>query len=313
MDAIKILGSLLSNNALGSNTGGGIIDSLLGGGSQSRSGGAGDILGTLIGGQKRGGSGGLGALGAILAAASRRGGSGSGLDALGSLLSGASGGASGRGGADLLGSLLGGGAAGQRSGGGGLGGMIGNLLGGGRGRGARPAAGGGGGAGALLGSLMGGSGGGGNPLNDLLGSRASSGNGSEMLGALLGGGEPEEPPREAQEEAELLIQAMCYAAKADGKIDEAEKEAILGRLGELDDDEIAYLREHLEGSVDLDSFTSKVPDDMDEQVYAFSLMAIRLDTQSEAEYFGKLANGLGMNGEDCNRIHRQLDQPEIFA
>lgn len=316
MDAVKILGSLLSNNAMGSQTGGSILDSLLGGGGGgSNSSGAGDILGTLLGGQKRGGSGGLGALGGILAAAAAsKSGSGgsSGMDMLGSLLSGAGGGGGGAG--DLLGSLLGGGQSPSQGSGGGIGGMLGGLL-GGKKTAPQPS---GGGAGGLLGSLLGaasGSGGGGNPLTDLLGATASSGNanGSELLGALLGGGTPAAPPQEAQDEAELLIQAMCYAAKADGHIDAGEKEAILGRLGDLDDEEIAYLKEHLEGEVDLQGFTSQVPDDMDEQVYAFSLMAIKLDTQAEAQYFGKLANGLGMDGDTCNRIHKQLGQPEIFS
>lgn len=309
MDAIKILGTLLSNNAMGSPAGGNILGSLLGGGgSQS---GAGDILGTLLGGQKRGGgSGGLGALGAILAAAAAKGGQGStsGVDILGSLLGGGGAG-------DILGSLLGGGGSPQPSRGGGLGGMLGSLLGGGR-KASAPT--GGGGAGDLLGSLLGAatSGGGNNPLAGILGAAANSSsgtNGTELLGMLLGGGQQAAPPKEAQDEAEVLIAAMCNAAKADGTIDEAEKEAILGRLGELDDEEISYLKEHLSGPVNLEEFTSSVPDDMDEQVYAFSLMAIKLDTQKEAEYFGKLANGLGLDGDTCNRIHAQLGQPEIFA
>lgn len=320
MDAIKILGSLLSNNAMGSKTGGSILDTMLSG-SNGSSPQAGDIFGTLLGGQKRGGSGGLGALGAILAAAAASrsgGGGGSGMDILGSLLAGASGGsggsgASGGGAGDLLGSLLGGGAPAPRKSGG-LGGLLGGLLAGKRETATRPSA--AGGAGGLLGSLLGaaaGGGGGGSPLNDLLGAASGSSNGSDLLGALLGGGQVQAPPQEAQDEAELLIQAMCYAAKADGEIDEGEKEAILGRLGELDEEEIAYLKEHLSGAVDVAGFTSKVPDDMDEQVYAFSLMAIRLDTQAEAQYFAALANGLGMDGDACNRIHSQLGQPEIFA
>lgn len=310
MDAIKILGTLLSNNAMGSPSGGNILGSLLGGGASQS--GAGDILGTLLGGQKRGGGGGgLGALGAILAAAAAAKGGGSGgggMDMLGSLLG------SGGGGSSVLGSLLGGAAPQQQSRGGGLGGMLGSLLGGG----SKPAAPtGGGGAGALLGSLLGAatSGGGSNPLGGLLGAAAQGGgaNGSELLGMLLGGGQQAAPPKEAQEEAEILIAAMCNAAKADGHIDDAEKEAILGRLGDLDEQEIAYLQEHLAAPVDIDEFTANVPDDMDEQVYAFSLMAIKLDTQKEAEYFGKLANGLGLDGGACNKIHKQLGQPEIFS
>jgi hypothetical protein len=33
----------------------------------------------------------------------------------------------------------------------------------------------------------------------------------------------------------------------------------------------------------------------------------------EAQYFGNLANGLGMDGDTCNRIHEQHGQPKVFA
>ena len=46
MDTVKILGSLLNNNALGSKLGGSILDTLLGGGKES--GKAGDILEILL-------------------------------------------------------------------------------------------------------------------------------------------------------------------------------------------------------------------------------------------------------------------------
>lgn len=307
MDAIKILGSLLSNNAMGSKTGGSILENLMGGGQRSRS-GAGDILGTLLGGKRRSsGGGGLGALGAILAAAAaskmgsgHRGGGGSGLDIIGDLLGSRGGGSS------VLESLLGGGSSSHHSGGGGLGDLLGGLMGGGS---AQPSSGGGG----LLDSLLGGSGGGGGGLSSILGAASTSGGGSQMLSAFLGGGEPQEVPQDAQDEAELLIEAMCNAAKADGRIDEGERDAILGRLGDLDQEEIDFLQEHLSSPIDLDDFTRRVPDDMDEQVYAFSLMAVKLDTREEAQYFGHLAQNLGLSGETCNGIHEQLGQPEIFA
>lgn len=306
MDAIKILGSLLKNNAMGSRTGGSILENMMGGSQSSRSG---DILGTLLGGKRRSsGGGGLGALGAILAAAAaskmqgnqRRGG-GSGLDMIGDLLG------SGGGGSNILGELLGGGGTSRSSGGGGLGDLLGGMMGGSQSSG----------GGGLLDSFLGGSSGGssGGGLSSIFGatSQVDTGNGSAMLGALMGGGEEQPPPLEAQNEAELLIEAMCNSAKADGRIDEGEREAILGRLGELDQEEIDFLREQLSSPIDLDDFTRRVPDDMDEQIYAFSLMAVKLDTQEEAEYFGRLAQGLGLSGETCNAIHEQLGQPEIFA
>jgi uncharacterized membrane protein YebE (DUF533 family) len=309
MDAVKISGSLLSNNAMGSDIGGKILGSLLGGGGgQSSSGGAGDILGALLGGGSRSSGGGMGALGGLLAAAARsRGGgqSGGGIGMLGSLL----GGAAGSGNLGGLGSLLGGGAPPQKKGG--LGELLGGLLGGGK---KKPQS--SGGAADLLGSLLGGGSGGGSGADMLSGLVASAGQnagGGELLGMLLGKGKAAEPPKEAQEEAETLIQAMCNAAKSDGQVDDAEREAILGRLGDLDEKEVEYLREHLTSPLDVDDFIGNVPSDMSEQVYAFSLMAIKLDTQKEAEYFGKLANGLKIKGDTANDIHTRLGQPEIFA
>jgi len=314
MDAVKILGSLLSNNALGSSKGGSILDSLLGGATGGKGGNAGDILEVLLGGQKRSSGGGMGALGAILAAAAASqmkgskagGGSGGAMDILGSLLGSAA--SSGKLGG--LGSLLGNAAPAQRETGGAgmLGDLVGSFLGGDK----NPAE--GGGLGGLVGSLLGGSGGsGGGGLSSLLGAVGGQAGGGELLGLLVGGGEPATPPQEAQEEAAILIEAMCNAAKCDGHVDDAERSAILGKMGELDEDEVAYLRGQLASPLDLEGFLAKVSDDMDEQVYAFSLMAVKLDTQAEAEYFGRLAQGLGLDGPAANAIHERLGQPEIFA
>ena len=52
----------------------------------------------------------------------------------------------------------------------------------------------------------------------------------------------------AEANAKLMIRAMIQAAKADGKIDEAERERLLGQMGDLDDEDRAAieaaLREH---------------------------------------------------------------------
>ncbi|MEO0415777.1 MAG: DUF533 domain-containing protein [Verrucomicrobiota bacterium] len=299
MDAVKILGSLLASNAMGSSTGGNILGSLLGGGGSGGGGGAAaaNILGALMGGgQRQGSMGGLGALGGLLgAAAQARGGGGGaagGLGALGSLLGGGAG--SGAPGLGAIEGLLGGGGGAPQRGGGGLGGLLGGLLGGG---GRKQAAGGG----------MG--------LESILGAVSQQGGGAgDMLGALLGAapGPQNSVPQEAHDEAELLIQAMCNAAKADGQIDAAEQEAILGRLGDLDQNEVDYVRQQLATPLDVQGFISKVPADMAQQIYSFSLMAIKLDTQNEAQYFAQLAQGLGIDANTANQIHAQLGEPQIF-
>lgn len=277
MDAVKILGSLLNQNALGSKTGGNILESLLGGGAPrgkapSTSGNPTDILSTLLGGKKRSGKGGFAALAALAAVAlAARGKNGGGT-----------------GGGDLLGSLLG---EARGKGGSATGPDLGDLFGG------------------LLGSDV----------------KGGSSPGGGLLGSLLGGGSDarsglsssETPPpldsAEAEKEARLLVEAMCQAAKSDGHVDEQEREAILGKLGDLDPDEAAFLREQLSSPVNLESFVRRVPADMTEQVYAFSLMAVRLDSRKEAEFFEKLARGLGLEGREANEIHARLGQPEIFT
>jgi len=200
-------------------------------------------------------------------------------------------------GGNVLGSLLGGG-GGSSSGGGGLGALAGMLGGGGGSSSA-------GGLGALA-SMLGGAGGGGNA--------ASSGGGlGALLGGLAGGGAPARRPEPKEEnDAVLLIKAMCNAAKADGKIDQSEIKNIVGRLGEVDQAEARFLEQELQAPLDIRGFVASVPDDMVEQVYAFSLMGMKLDTQQEAQYLGAVAEGLRLNPQVANQIHAKLGAPQIF-
>lgn len=198
-------------------------------------------------------------------------------------------------GGNVLGSLLGAAGGGSRGGGGagGLGALAG-LLGGGSGGG-----GGAGGLGALAGLLGGGGGAGG-----------GGGLGS-MLGALAGGQQPEPQPS-AQDEATLLVRAMVNAAKADGQVDKSEVQNIVGRLGDVDRAEAEFLQQELEAPLDVQGFIRSVPRDKAQQVYAFSLMGMRLDTQQEAQYLGAVAQGLNLDPNVCNQIHAKLGAPEIF-
>jgi uncharacterized membrane protein YebE (DUF533 family) len=123
MDAIKILGSLLSSGALGKGGSNDLLGNILGaalGGSQQQEtrggGGLGDLLGSVLGGGSASGgsAGGLGdLLGSVLGGGSKSGGSAGGLgDLLGSVLGGGGSGGAAGGLDDLLkgglGSLLGG-------------------------------------------------------------------------------------------------------------------------------------------------------------------------------------------------------------
>lgn len=237
MDAVKLLGALMGNNA----TGGNLLGSVLGGGGrqapQQASGGAADLLKGLLGGggaQQSGGAGGL------------------------------------------LGGLLGGG--------GGGGGASNNIL--------------GGLLKAAIAKQMGGGGGGGGGLG--------------LLGGLLGGGAEEPEPQveptqrqQANDQATILIRAMCNAAKADGDVDQAEQQAIIGRLGELTNDEVDFVQAELAAPLDVAGFARSVPQELGPQVYALSVMTVKVDTRQEVQYLTQLAQGLGLNQQTLDAIHKQ--------
>ncbi len=117
---------------------------------------------------------------------------------------------------------------------------------------------------------------------------------------------------EANERAEILIRAMINAAKSDGHVDDQEQQNILQRLGDVDEEEAEFLRRELSAPLDVDGFIRSVPDGMQQEVYAMSLMGIELDGDAEAQYLFQLAQGLGLDAEVCNNIHREVGAPEIF-
>ncbi len=193
---------------------------------------------------------------------------------------------SGGGGAGLLGSMLGGNAIG--------GSLLGSL-----GRAALP---------MVLGSLMRGRG------------RSGGGLGG-MLGKMFGGG-GDDPRKnmtadqldELDDDATLLLRAMINAAKADGQVDEEEVQNIIGRLGDdVDAQEKAFLEAEFAAPLDVAAFTRSVPEELNEEVYAFSCMGMRLDTQQEAEYLGAIAQGLSLDPATANAIHDKLGIPKIFS
>jgi uncharacterized membrane protein YebE (DUF533 family) len=120
-------------------------------------------------------------------------------------------------------------------------------------------------------------------------------------------------PQQANDQAVLLIRTMINAAKADGQIDQAEQQAILEKLGQVTQEEIAFIRSEFAKPLDLESFVNDVPRGMEHQVYLLSLATIDLDKQSEANYLGALAQALRITPDEANAIHEQLGAPKIFA
>lgn len=109
-----------------------------------------------------------------------------------------------------------------------------------------------------------------------------------------------------EDNARLMIRAMIQAAKADGEIDAEERQKILDHLEGASEDEIAYVREQLAAPLDLDALVAETQDSAKAQVYAMSVMAVRVDNDSERQYLDSLARGLGLSDAAQARVHQAM-------
>jgi uncharacterized membrane protein YebE (DUF533 family) len=231
----------------------------------------------------------------------------------------------------------GGSLAGLLGGGGGIGDALSGLMGGAKGGGiggmlqdvlgdAGKALGGGnklalGGLGALAGSLLGGGGGSvkgavGGGVMAMLGALAFSafkGTGSSGSQEMpVGLQQPENPQQEEELEqgAELVLKAMINAAKADGKIDAAEIQRILGKLEEAGTDSEArdFVINEMNKPMDLSNIVAaaKGRPQLAAQIYAASLLAIEVDTPAERQYLQQLADGLYLAPEITAHLEKTV-------
>jgi len=176
----------------------------------------------------------------------------------------------------------------------------------------------------LLASLVGGKGG--RLLGGAIGGRTGSMIGG-MAGALIGGrklsglmkgaknkfaGGDDNGEKLNDKEAEILIKLMVNAAKADGEIDQVEKDAILNNLGEVSEGEKQFLNSEIEKPFIAPSDLGKGIDrGLSADAYVISLMAIKVDTDQETSYLRELSNALGIDENQRNDIHDQLEVDRI--
>lgn len=253
--------------------------------------------GSLIGALMKGGIEGVG--GSRVASALGTGGpAGAGMgDMLSGLLGGSRGGSGGI--TDLLGGMLGANATGL--GGAALGGVLGSMFGKSDGLGGIAK----GGAVAMLGMLAV------NAMKNYAAAQAPTADQRASMQLLSGQRQPETPQerQEIENVAQLTVQAMINAAKADGKVDEAEMGRIIGRLEQsgADAGDLAFVRKFLAAPMDTDAIVNAVNSpQVAAQVYAASLLAIQVDTQAEEAYLQELATRLGIDTETRSNIHRML-------
>ena len=107
----------------------------------------------------------------------------------------------------------------------------------------------------------------------------------------------------AENNAKLMIRAMIQAAKADGEIDKEEQKTIMEALKGAPKEEIDFVKAELAKPVDVMSLAQDAGEATKAQVYATSLMAIRVDNPNEIAYLRQLATALGMDDAARDKVH----------
>jgi uncharacterized membrane protein YebE (DUF533 family) len=123
---------------------------------------------------------------------------------------------------------------------------------------------------------------------------------------------PVSPASDPHRETLLLVRAMVAAAWADGRLDDAERSAIVQRLATagLDEDEQLLMADELSRPLQPEALAAQAAGpELAEQVYTVSVLAIRVDSPAERAYLQRLAGGLGLDTAAVARIHRMLGQP----
>lgn len=115
----------------------------------------------------------------------------------------------------------------------------------------------------------------------------------------------------ATQQAQLLIRAMVYAARSDGRLDRMERDNILQRMGYLSPQERQFLDHEFSCPIDVGRFAREVPPGLEDEVYAISLTAIDLDTNREARYLRELGRELELCRDEIDYLHRQVGAPLI--
>jgi len=113
--------------------------------------------------------------------------------------------------------------------------------------------------------------------------------------------------RGQEELGKTLVRAMIAAAKADGKIDADEKEAIFSKLEtmNLSSEEKAWVFDELSSPLDINAVVARAdtPEHATE-IYAASLVAISADTAAERAYLDALASKLKLAPALVAEIHK---------
>lgn len=117
-----------------------------------------------------------------------------------------------------------------------------------------------------------------------------------------------------EELGKTLVRAMIAAAKADGRIDADEKEAIFGKLESmtLSAEEKAWVFDELSTPLDINAVVARADTPAHAtEIYAASLVAISADTAAERAYLDALASRLKLDPALVSEIHKAAGEKPL--
>ena len=109
---------------------------------------------------------------------------------------------------------------------------------------------------------------------------------------------------------------MISAAKADGQIDQAEMQKVIGRLAEdaVTAEEKQSVLDEMAAPLDLAALAAEARTPAQAaEVYAASLLAINADTEAERAYLADFARALNLDDATIAELHRMTGAPATAA
>jgi uncharacterized membrane protein YebE (DUF533 family) len=124
--------------------------------------------------------------------------------------------------------------------------------------------------------------------------------------------EPSTPAEQEQLEnqAQLMLRGMINAAKADGQIDQGEVQRILGKLQESGADKAAldFVMAEMTKPMETEAIVAAAQGNpqLAAELYAASLLAIKVDTPAEQAYMQNLSAGFGLPPQAVTNLEKSM-------
>ena len=116
--------------------------------------------------------------------------------------------------------------------------------------------------------------------------------------------------QQLENQAQLMLRAMINAAKADGQIDQGEVQRIIGKLEEdgADKPALNFVMAEMTKPMETEAIVAAVQGNpqLGAELYAASLLAIKVDTPAEQSYMQNLSAGLGLPTQAVSNLEKTM-------